>query len=46
VRFKERNETMSHFCVLVVGENPELQLAPYQENNMEDCPKEYERGLW
>lgn len=32
---------MSHFTVLVVGENPEDQLAPYQENNMEDCPREY-----
>lgn len=32
---------MSHFTVLVVGGNPEKQLAPYQENNMEDCPSEY-----
>ncbi len=32
---------MSHFTVLVVGENPEQQLAPFQENNMGDCPKEY-----
>lgn len=32
---------MSHFCVLVIGENPEQQLAPYQENNMGDCPVEY-----
>jgi hypothetical protein len=32
---------MSHFSVLVIGENPEKQLAPYQENNMGDCPKEY-----
>jgi len=32
---------MSHFTVLVIGENWEEQLAPYQENNMEDCPKEY-----
>jgi len=32
---------MSHFTVLVVGENPEEQLAPYQENNMGDCPKQY-----
>lgn len=30
-----------HFTVLVVGENFEKQLAPYQENNMGDCPKEY-----
>jgi len=32
---------MSHFAVMVIGENPEEQLAPYQENNMGDCPKEY-----
>lgn len=32
---------MSHFTVLVIGDNPEQQLAPYQENNMGDCPKEY-----
>lgn len=32
---------MSHFAVLVIGENPEEQLAPYQENNMGDCPKKY-----
>ncbi len=32
---------MSHFTVLVVGENPEDQLAPFQENNMDDCPEEY-----
>jgi hypothetical protein len=32
---------MSHFTVLVVGENIEEQLAPFQENNMDDCPKEY-----
>lgn len=32
---------MSHFTVLVIGDNPEAQLAPYQENNMCDCPKEY-----
>lgn len=32
---------MSHFTVLVIGENPEQQLAPYQQNNMGDCPKEY-----
>ena len=29
---------MSHFTVLVVGNNPEEQLAPFQENN---CPEEY-----
>lgn len=32
---------MSHFTVLVIGDNPEKQLAPYQENNMGDCPREY-----
>ena len=32
---------MSHFCVLVIGNDPEKQLAPYQENNMGNCPKEY-----
>jgi hypothetical protein len=32
---------MSHCSVLVIGDNPERQLAPYQENNMGDCPKEY-----
>lgn len=30
-----------HFTVLVIGDNYEKQLAPYQENNMDDCPKEY-----
>lgn len=32
---------MSHFCVLVIGDGVEDQLAPYQENNMGDCPQEY-----
>jgi hypothetical protein len=32
---------MSHFTVLVIGENPEAQLAPFQENNMGDCPSQY-----
>lgn len=32
---------MSHFSVLVIGPDIERQLAPYQENNMGDCPKEY-----
>jgi len=32
---------MSHFTCLVVGNNPEQQLAPYQENNMDDCPEQY-----
>lgn len=36
---------MSHFTVLVVGHNPEEQLAPFQENNMGNCPKEYLRFI-
>ena len=32
---------MSHFTVLIVGENAEEQLKPFQENNMGDCPIEY-----
>lgn len=32
---------MSHYTCLVIGDNPEAQLAPYQENNMNDCPKQY-----
>lgn len=32
---------MSHFTVLVIGDNPEEQLAPFQENNSANCPKEY-----
>ena len=32
---------MSHFTVLVIGDAPEAQLAPFQENNMGDCPREY-----
>lgn len=32
---------MSHFTVLIIGDNIEKQLAPYQENNMSDCPEEY-----
>ena len=27
--------------MLVIGNNPEVQLAPYQENNMGNCPEEY-----
>jgi hypothetical protein len=30
-----------HFTVLVAGENPTEQLAPFQENNMNDCPREF-----
>jgi hypothetical protein len=33
---------MSHFTVLVIGgKDIDNQLAPFQENNMGDCPKEY-----
>ena len=32
---------MSHFAVLVIGPDVEGQLAPFQENNMGDCPKQY-----
>lgn len=32
---------MSHFAVLVVGDDWEEQLAPFQENNMGDCPNDY-----
>jgi hypothetical protein len=32
---------MSHFTVMVFGESPEQQLAPFQENNMGNCPEEY-----
>lgn len=32
---------MSHFSVLIIGDDIEGQLAPFQENNMGDCPKQY-----
>lgn len=32
---------MSHFTVLVIGEKAKKQLAPFQQNNMGDCPIEY-----
>jgi hypothetical protein len=32
---------MSHYTVLVIGPDIERQLAPFQENNMGDCPREY-----
>lgn len=32
---------MSHFAVLVIGEDVDSQLAPYQENNTGNCPQEY-----
>lgn len=31
---------MSHFTVIVIGNDPETQLIPYQENT-DDCPKEF-----
>ena len=30
-----------HFSIMVAGDNWEEQLAPFQENNMDDCPEEY-----
>lgn len=30
-----------HFAVLVIGDDVEKKLAPYQQNNMGDCPKEH-----
>lgn len=32
---------MSHFTVLVIWEDIESSLAPFQENNMGNCPDEY-----
>ncbi len=32
---------MSHFTVWVIGDDHKKELAPFQENNMGDCPKEY-----
>lgn len=32
---------MSHFTVLVIGPDVEGQLAPYQENNLGGCPRQY-----
>lgn len=32
---------MSHFTVLVIGEDPNTALAPFQENNLNDCPEEF-----
>lgn len=32
---------MSHFTVLVIGDDHEAALAPFQENNMGDCPREF-----
>lgn len=32
---------MSHFNVIVIGDNHGSQLAPFQENNMGDCPQEF-----
>lgn len=36
---------MSHFTVMVIGDDVEKQMAPFQENNMGDCPKEYLKFL-
>lgn len=30
-----------HFTVMIIDGNIEQQLAPFQENNMDDCPKEF-----
>lgn len=32
---------MSHYSILVIGDNIEQKLAPYQENNMGDYPEEF-----
>jgi len=32
---------MSHFNVMVFGDNWQEQLAPFQENNMNDCPRQF-----
>lgn len=32
---------MSHFTVMVFGSDPESQLRPFQENNMNTCPQEF-----
>lgn len=32
---------MSHFAVMVVGDDVDGQLAPFQENNMGDCPGKF-----
>lgn len=32
---------VSHFCVLVFSDDVERDLAPFQENNMGDCPRKY-----
>jgi len=36
-----KKKDMSHFTVMVIGGDPEGQLAPYQENNMGDCPSKH-----
>lgn len=40
-RTAEHLHTMSHYTLLVIGNNIEAQLAPFQENNRADCPKQY-----
>lgn len=32
---------MSHFTVMVFGDDAEKQLAPFQENNMGDCSEQH-----
>jgi len=32
---------MSHFCVLVIGDNVDERMEPYQENNMDTVPPEF-----
>jgi hypothetical protein len=32
---------VSHFVVIVVGQDVDAALAPFQENNMGDCPREF-----
>jgi hypothetical protein len=32
---------VSHFAVIVIGDDVEAALRPFQENNMGDCPPEY-----
>ena len=32
---------MSHFTVMIFGDDAEKQLAPFQENNMGDCPEQH-----
>ena len=36
---------MSHFTVLVIGENPEQQLAPYHEFECTGCDDQYVQDI-